>query len=231
MSSLKTSRDSIRIYRSRLRSYPRSDSQDTQHQHAVNLLMTRAQFAAALEYLYTTLNALSPTRLVMKASPYIKQNLQWELRMKPFSSLAHFACPSHPPITSTPPLNLAQSRDTLDRVQQVLEQAKSGFVTLLQLPVTSSIEHAMAVGALAREEQWKKDIKSEMRSVVSTGLVVAKVLRYVDEMAGGEKELGSSTRAKGIEEKKIQWHVEEVDDAGMRKGGGFGPWVVPVVEA
>jgi len=120
-------------------------------------------------------------------------------------------------------------------VQKLLDEAKTGFVALLQVPVSSSVEHAIAVGALAREEQWKKDLKSEMRSVVSTGLVVAKVLRFVDSRnltAEGEKERGAGTGVKeSIGEKKIQWHVEEVDDAGMRKGGGFGAWVVPVVEA
>lgn len=195
--------------------------------------MPRTNFAASLGNLYNTLNGLSPTRLVIKASPYIKANLQWELRMKPFSCLAHFACPPLPPTPTTLPL--AQSRDLLRQVQKLLEQAKNGFVTLLQLPISSSIEHAIALGALAREEQWKKDVKSEMRSVVSTGLVSTKVLRFVDGIAESEcaqVEEGTAAKEtrKSTGDKKIQWHVEEVDDAGLKKGGGYGPWVVPVVE-
>jgi len=192
-------------------------------------------FAAALERLYATLNTLCPTRLVIQASPYIKQNLQWELRMKPFSCLTHFTCPPSPPAapaTSTPP-DTEHTREILLEAQKLLEEAKTGFVAWLQTPVSSSIEHAVAVGTLAREEQWKKEIKSEMRSVVSTGIVVAKVLRIVDERLVEDKKVldeGEKEHRAGAGAKKIAWHVEEVDDAGVRRGGGPGCWVVPVVE-
>jgi len=194
-------------------------------------------FATALERLYTILNTLSPTRLVIKASPYIKQNLQWELRMKPFSCLSHFTRPPAPPAAAplaSTSLDLGQVRENLVQVHKVLDEAKTGFIALLQLPVSSSIEHAIAVGALAREQQWMKDIKSEMRSVVSTGLVVARVLRFVgerieeDKKSHGEDE--DERKAGTGEKKKIAWHVEEIDEAGARKGGGFGCWVVPVID-
>lgn len=165
--------------------------------------------------------------------------------MKPFSGLAHFSYPLASAPSSLSTTSLSDARKVLLEMQKLLEEAKTGFVTLLQLPITSSstssnqaranaMATAIALGAFGREEQWKKDVKSEMRSVVSAGLVVAKILAFVNGLVdakgvvGGGAGGGASDEVK--KEKKIRWRVEEVDDSGMRKGSGFGWWIVPVVE-
>jgi signal transduction protein with GAF and PtsI domain len=140
--------------------------------------------------------------------------------MKPFSGLQY--APAAKPISTARALT-AGTQALVTRIRTSLASARTAYKSLLraepsaEASATTAAEKyqcSAALGSLANEQAWKKEIQSDMRACIAAELV----LRRVESSgAGGDG---------GAEKAPLKWRVEGLEE---RVAKGAGRWIVPVV--
>ena len=136
------------------------------------------KLADALSILYLVL--LRTNALKTWERPYSNDELRYELRMKPFSTIGIPPLPTFQEFNHGVNRPRATSIDLLAAAEDSLGKAKSGFELLTKLDP----EESFSVGS---HDRWLASAKAALKACIATGIVLSSIRKALGEAQDGGK--------------------------------------------
>lgn len=138
------------------------------------------ELSDALSCLYTVLNRLQLIKGPQR--PYGNDELRYELRMKPFTSVGLPSLPTFEEFTAGTIQLDTETDELLEYGERATAGARKGFEALSKM----TPEESFSVGS---HQRWTATVKNGLKSCIATGIAIAEVQKALQKSSGDVEDL------------------------------------------